>query len=92
MLGLIDLVVICIFVVGLSTALCGIVAGHWNEAGLVCLLAAPETLPLITGHDVEMVVIVEVLEILCIGTQGSVTLSLLPVAVLSIVHTTWCGG
>ena len=92
MLGLELLIVIGILVVNLLATHSHIIVGHRHVAGLVGKLALPEALPLVTGHDVEVMLLREILIILSVGTQGGVTLYLLPVALLAVVHTTRGSG
>ena len=85
-------IIIGIFVVNLLTTHINIVVGHRHIARLIGFLTYPEALPLVTGHDVEVMLLSEILIILSVGTQGGVTLYLLPVALFAVVHTTRGSG
>ena len=52
----------------------------------------PEVLPLVTTHDVEVVVVVEVLVVLGIGAQGIGALDYLLPTVAAIISGLGCGG
>ena len=81
-------IIIGILIVNHLTTHVNIVVGHRHIARLISLFSHPEALPFVTGHDVEVMILVEILVILCIGTQCGITLYLLPVALLAVVHAT----
>ena len=58
----------------------------WIITYIVIVLAAPEVLPLITSHDVEMMNLIEILVVLSVSTQREVALQNFLTTVAAIVQ------
>ena len=58
----------------------------WIITYIVIVLAAPEVLPLITSHDVEMMNPIEILVVLSVSTQREVALQNFLTTIATIVQ------